>query len=105
MINPTERDNGDKLWDEDPWTHRTPARPWMTELARPGQEVAFFSIDHKKITEWQPTRRSFTIHAAFGTAYHLGIRRAEQVKYVELDSPLTFTGDWQSYWSSPEPPR
>lgn len=99
---------GEGPWDETPWSIRTEHRPWMVELHRIGQRVAFFGQDpdRKQITEWTPTSRVFHVNYVCGTARYLGIQRNDEVEYLQLDVPIVFTGgEWQWYWHRAEPPE
>ena len=87
-----------RLYD-DPWTSVFPYRPWMRELHRPGQEVAFLRSSGGHINEWQPTARVFQLQCAIGTARYLAVRRDGQETLIELDKPIVFSGgDFQSVW-------
>ena len=77
----------------DPWTSLWEWRPWMRELHRAGQEFALFGDEPggKQLTDWQWTAQVVRF-IAVGRSRWLGIRRDGEVRFVELDPPVIFTG-------------
>lgn len=83
-----------------PWTSVFQYREWMRELHRPGQEVVFVTPQGTNIGDWQPTSRVFKLNFVCGTAKFLDVRRDGDVKRIELDKPIVFSGgEFSSAWT------